>query len=545
VHYPGIELVCDARLSLASDPYLADYRVDGQPVLPPVLALEALAEAASALAGRPLRRATAVTMDLPVMLPAADSGGEILVRVCALADGGKITATLRCAESGLIVDHVRAEFRAVEPAGPGGAASGAQWPGGRAAAGARAAGSRAAGPGMVDGGELYGTVCFQAGRFRRIAGLPELTARSCRALARGPDDRAWFPPARPDAGPGPDGLLLGSPGLNDAVMQALQACVPDRRVWPAACASITFGGAAVVGEVEIRAVAAVRRPAWPSGGPSGGTGGRPSAVPAPALSPDGAGTPQAAELTWDVAAVDSDGRVLVAWQGVRLREAGRLTRAVPWPLALLPAYLESAALRLGLDPDLRITAAAGPPAGRVPQPRLSEPAAAGTAAAGAAAAGAAGVTGRGGAGGAAGLAPPAGPAGGLVLDAGGAPFAACGWALADPRHPVWPTSAAGRAATFSRLCSHLSEPPVASAARLQAAAACLARAGAPADAPVRFERATADGWAILAVSDARLACTVVEVTGLPDPVAIAIMTDSPRPVLRERPVRGGAARRWS
>jgi len=354
---------------------------------------------------------------------------------------------------------------------------------------------------MVDGGELYGTVCFQAGRFRRIAGLPELTARSCRALARGPDDRAWFPPGGADAGPSSDGLLLGSPGLNDAVLQALQACVPDRRVWPAACASITFSGAAAVGEVEIRAVAAVRRAA----GPGGGTGGRPGVVPAPAPSPDGAGTPPAAELTWDVAAVDGDGRVLVEWQGVRLREAGGLPQAAPWPLALLPAYLESAALRLGLDPDLRITAAAGPPAGRVPQPRPSEPAV----------------------------------AAGLVLDAGGAAFAACGWALADPRHPVWPTSDAGRAATFSRLCSHLSEPPVASAARMQAAAACLARAGAPADALVRFERATGDGWAILAVGAAWLACTVVEVAGLPGPVAIAIMTDSPRPVLRGRPVRGG------
>jgi len=523
VHYPGIELVCDARLSLASDPYLADYRVDGQPVLPPVLALEALAEAASALAGRPLRRATAVTMGPPVTLPAADSGGEILVRACALADDGKITATLRCGESGLIVDHVRAEFGDGEPDA---AAFGAEWRGGRAAGDSGATGSRTAGTGMVDGGELYGTVCFQTGRFRRIAGLPELTAQSCRALARGCDDRAWFPPAPPGAQPAPDGLLLGSPGLNDAVMQALQACVPDRRVWPAACASITFSGAAAFGEVEIRAVAAVRRPA----GPAGGTG-----APTPASSRDDAGLPPAAQLTWDVAAVDSIGQVLVAWQGVRLREAGRLPRAGPWPLALLPAYLESSALRLGLDPDLRITATATAPVGSVPQPRRPEPAAAGTA----------GVAGHGGAHGAAGPVPPAGAAEGLVLDAGGAPFAACGWALADPRHPVWPAGDAGRAATFSRLCSHLSEPPVASAARLQAAAACLARAGAPADALVRFERATGDGWAILAVSDAWLASTVVEVTGLPGPVAIAIMTKSPRPVLRGRPVRGGAARRWS
>ena len=138
VHYPGIELVCDARLSLASDPYLADYRVDGRPVLPPALALEALAQAASALAGRPLRRATAVTMGPPVGLPAADSGGAVTIRVCAVADGGKITTTLRSAESGLVVDHVRAVFaaddrpiRARRPAGHGLVAAGGGRDGGR------------------------------------------------------------------------------------------------------------------------------------------------------------------------------------------------------------------------------------------------------------------------------------------------------------------------------------------------------------------------------------------------------------------------------
>jgi enediyne polyketide synthase len=510
VHYPGIELVCDARLSLATDPYLADYRVDGRPVLPPVLALEALAEAASALAGRPLRHATAVTMGPPAGLPAADSGGAVTIRVCAVADGGKITTSLRSAESGPVVDHVRAVFAADEPADPG-------------AAGTATAGPRRAGAALVDGGELYGTVCFQAGRFRRIAGLTELTARSCRALARGPDDRAWFPPGGDGAGPGAGGLLLGSPGLNDALLQALQACVPDRRVWPAAIASVTFSGAAAAGEVEIRAVAAARRPAGPPVAVpvpvtvAGGPAGRGVLVPPPSPSPDADGMAPATELTWDVAAVDGGGAILAAWRGVVLREAGALPRGGPWPLALLPAYLESAALRLGLDPDLRITAAADgparPPGGGagVPPPRPAEPAA----------------------------------AGGLALAAGGAAFAACGWAPADPRHPVWPAGDAGQAATFSRLCSHLSEPPVASAARLQAATACLARAGAPADAPLSFERAAADGWAVLAAGGTRLACTVVEVAGLPGAVAIAIMTDSPRPALRGRPVRGGGARRRS
>jgi enediyne polyketide synthase len=498
VHYPGIELVADARLSLASDPYLADYRVDGRPVLPPALALEALAQAASALAGRPLRHATAVTMDAPVVLPAADSGGEVRIRVCALADGGKITAVLRCADSGLVVDHARAEFRSDEPPerGLAGPAGWAERPD--------------AAPGRADGADLYAATWFQAGQFRRIASLPELSARTGRALARGPDERAWFPPGGDLA---PEGLLLGSPGLNDAVLQVLQACVPDRRAWPAACASVTFSGAAARGEVEIRAIAAARRP--PGAGP-GGAGTPAGLVPAPAPSPDAAVAPPPAELSWDVAAVDGDGRILVAWQGVRLREGAVLPRAVPWPAALLPAYLESAALRLGLDPDLRVSVTAGRPpggpgpAGLVPPPRP------GTAA--------------------------DGPTGGLVLETAGAAGAACGWALADPQHPVWPDSDAGLAAAFSRLCSYLSEPPVASAARLQAAAACLARAGVPAGTPVRFEQATGDGWALLTAAGAWLACTVVEVAGLPCPVAIALMTDVPRPARRARPVRGGPAR---
>jgi hypothetical protein len=299
-------------------------------------------------------------------------------------------------------------------------------------------------------------------------------------------------------------------------MQALQACVPDRRVWLADCASVAFSGVPATGQVEIRAVATAvsssRPPALSRPAVTAGQAG----VPAPAVSPDDL-TAAPAEQAWDVTAADSTGRVLAAWQGVRLREAGQQARTAPWPLALLPVYLERAAIRLGLDPDLRITAAIGASpgpaadslAGLVPPPRASA------------------------------------PGGGLILSAGGAAFAACGWAPADPQRPVWPTDDAGLAATFSRLCSHLSEPPVASAARLQAAAGCLAQAQAPAGAPVIFDRATDDGWALLAVAGARLACAVVEVSGLPGPVAIALMTDPPRPATRSRLGRSALARRRS
>ena len=51
IYYPGVELVVDAELSLPTDPYLADHAVQKQPLLPAVLGLEAMAQAAMALAG--------------------------------------------------------------------------------------------------------------------------------------------------------------------------------------------------------------------------------------------------------------------------------------------------------------------------------------------------------------------------------------------------------------------------------------------------------------------------------------------------------------
>ena len=59
VFRPGAELIAEARICARTDPYLADYLLDGQPVLPPVIGLEAMAEAASALAGRAMRERAA------------------------------------------------------------------------------------------------------------------------------------------------------------------------------------------------------------------------------------------------------------------------------------------------------------------------------------------------------------------------------------------------------------------------------------------------------------------------------------------------------
>ena len=122
VHFPRVELVAEAQVSTRTDPYLADYLLDGRTVLPPAIGLEAMAQAAAALAGRPLRDLANVSMEAPVVLPPGDR--ETTLRVCALLRDDAVETVLRAAGTGFSLDHFRAFFRCV-PARtlPGGRAS--------------------------------------------------------------------------------------------------------------------------------------------------------------------------------------------------------------------------------------------------------------------------------------------------------------------------------------------------------------------------------------------------------------------------------------
>jgi enediyne polyketide synthase len=626
VHYPGIELVAEVRMSLASDPYLGDYRVDGMLVLPPALAIEALAQAASVLAGRPMRRAMTVTLPSPVLIP---SRGDASLRVCAQREGDGIVAALRCADSSYLIDHARAEFScAAEPELTQPAVI---------AAGTSALQPLAAGPsGLVDGAEIYGPVCFQAGRFRRIALLPEVTARSGRALARGTDELPWYPAGSELSG---TGFLLASPGLNDAALQVLQACVPHRRVRPAGCDSVQFSGREAEGPVEIRAVAEPVRAARPAGdsravvipgqpgapaaekddsGAAAGGGpaedglsdaqppagpvsatraaqmtaeeradleiaerrpvGRKSrraarqhetrvrqhetrasraeivpaaghapaaealelaaavqaperaaAVAAPEPEPGQAREPLAGER-WDVEAVDAAGHLLAAWRGVTLHDAGPLPRNAAWPPTLLSVFLERSAAELGLADGLRVTVSCGHPDGPLPDllsviPRPSPPAD-----------GLPTSTGRPGTDRPAGSASPRpahtasvpgiGLLAGFALTLRGPVPVAGGWSAAESGHRT-SQPPAGMAGIYARLRAELGDPAPSLAARLDAIGACLAPLAAVDLAQLTLVRAASDGWVVLALGELRIVSTVVEMSGVPVPVAIALLAGGP------------------
>jgi Polyketide synthase dehydratase len=334
-----------------------------------------------------------------------------------------------------------------------------------------------------------------------VAFLPEVTSRSCRALVRGADDRPWFSaaPGVPAAAGMAAPLVLGSPGLNDAAMHVVQACLPHRRVLPAGFDSLTLAGQPVHGAVQVHA--------------------------------DRGRGPEAG---WNVTAVDAAGRAVLTLTGLRLRDLGPLEHPAPWHPVLLAAALESRGAELGLDPALRVTLRCGQPGpGSEPPPGGSPwmDASAGT-----------------------------GPLAGFELSVRASMPVACHWETASPGYTAgWPADVAvladvpdpadvphpadipvpaspvppdaslavAYATSLDDLARQLrdaAELPDTAAARLRAITACLAAAGWAAGAPLTLAQARDTDWVQVQAGAATVACTVARIDGVPRPVVIALAT---------------------
>ncbi len=212
VHYPGLELVADTRLSRGSDPYLDDHVIDGETVMPGVMLLEAMTAVASALRdGEPPEAIRDVQFLRSVVLaPRAD----VTLRVAALRTAkGVIECVVRSANDGFASIVCRAQLLFS--------------PGQATAAPTRITFDRptqapqAAAP-------FYGPLFFNAGRFQRLDSYTRLSAFELSASFSAPSEEnaQWF------GGYQPQTLLLGDPAVRDAGLHALQAGVPQRRVIP-------------------------------------------------------------------------------------------------------------------------------------------------------------------------------------------------------------------------------------------------------------------------------------------------------------------------
>ncbi|NUS65703.1 MAG: SDR family NAD(P)-dependent oxidoreductase [Saccharothrix sp.] len=286
---PGVESVLRAGLSPGTDPYLDDHRVDGTPVLPAVVGLEAMAQAVAAITGA---AGTWSFERVALTAPIAVGGrGTRTLQVAALARdrGDGVDVALRDDADGYGAVRFSAESRdATSPPAP-----------------------VAVPPPPVrtdDRHPFYGPLLFHTGRFRRLVRYDHLTAFEVRAWIHADDRARWFSDFHSGR------LLLGDPGAHDASVHVLLACLPHRKALPVGADRVTVWrrpeGLLRVHAVETR------------------------------HTDD--------EYWFDVDLVDPDGEAVSRWEGLRLRAVGPRPWPGPMPMPLVGPWLGRRLSELGL-----------------------------------------------------------------------------------------------------------------------------------------------------------------------------------------------------
>jgi len=296
---PEVEAVLDAELDLGSDPYLDDHRIGGTPVLPAVVGLEAMAQAIAVTGrGDGPWSFTGLRLNTPVSVAERQS---TTMRVAALDDADGVRLVVRDGSDSFSSDRFTA--RAV-PAIPAPEGKGWEGPG----AGERPLGERH---------PFYGPLFFHTGRFERVRDYPLLTAFRVRALLDG-TDAEWFSSFHPGE------LLLGDPGVHDAAVHALLACVPHRQALPVGADRVTVW----------------RRPS-----------GR-------CLVEAAEREHRGLEYVFDVDVRDARGPV-ARWEGLRLRAVGARAWPRPLPVELVGPLLSRLLAEHEVAPAVELVAAPG------------------------------------------------------------------------------------------------------------------------------------------------------------------------------------------
>ena len=473
VRYHGVELVVETDLNAGTDPYLADHLLDGNLLFPAVLGMEAMAQVTAALTGwTEAPTITGAEFARPIVVP---PDGSTTIRIAAVRTGDDtVEVVIQSAETAFAVDHFRARLHRRD----GDPAPGA--------------------PEQVDDGlppvpldpatDMYGDLLFQGGRFQRLRGYRRSAARDVDAIVEALPQTQWF------AGFLPGELLLGDPGVRDALMHGNQVCVPDATLLPVRVDEIRPGGARTAGG-ELRFCATER-------------------------SRDGD------TYVYDIALRDGSGAVVERWSGLHLRAVRKNDGRGPWSPVLLGSYLERglgdlAGIRAAVvvEPDdpgdesddhlatrrRRTARAAGRTLGRpVPvryradgRPELDGDRAL-SAAHGA----------------------------GLTLCVTGAGPLACDLEPATPRPAGhWPQLLGRHHAVAGRIAEASGEPFDVAATRVWAAIECLRKAGRSADAPLTLGSAGRTGWVLLVSGATRIGVLSTTVHGNDTPLVFAVLAE--------------------
>ncbi|WP_045743732.1 SDR family NAD(P)-dependent oxidoreductase [Actinoplanes rectilineatus] len=468
VRYHGVELVCEVELNVGTDLYLADHDLDGNLLFPAVFGMEAMVQVAAATTGLDrlpvIERAEFLR---PIIIA---PHGRARIRVAAVVTGDDtVEVAIRSADTGYAADHFTARLTFGATAVPDGPPE--------------QAGDDLPVVDLDPATDLYDAILFQGRRFQRLGRYHVAAARHVDAELHTGTPAPWF------ASFVPDQLMLGDPGIRDALMHGNQVCVPDATLLPVGVDRIHPGGEKLAAAQGLRYCATER-------------------------SRDG-------DLyVYDVALRSESGEVLERWEGLRLRAVRKQDPAGPWTPALLGPYLERTAEELlgvpvatTVQPDggrsrRGATRLAASRTFRAPvelryradgRPEYGD----GTVSA----AHAAGLT---------------------LFTAAAGPLGCDLETVVERDAGTWTGLLAGHDGVAALIARTTGESTDQAATRVWSALECLRKAGRPLDGPLTVLPAGRDRWITLRAGDLTVATFATGVRGVPRPVVVAVLAGSGR-----------------
>jgi enediyne polyketide synthase len=486
VYYPGIELVADAGVSMDTDPYLDDHVFQNERLLPAVIGLEAMAQAAAALLEidePPVLEE--VHFNRPILVPPHE---PLMLRVAALKrQAGQVEVVLRSERTAFQVNH----FQAKCSVGPPTHVTDSELTCDVVEEGHNAVGTESACVALDPARELYGGLLFQSGRFRRLRGYHYLRATECVAEIAPAEATEWFGRYLPDR------LLLGDPAARDAAIHAIQACIPHATLLPSGIDRCVLVAAQASGPRFMHAREVARE---------GDT------------------------FVYNIEITGAGREVRERWEGLRLRRVSQAKWRGAWPEPLLGPYLErkvsdlipgskvsitvernGAARKRHECSDQAIQTALGRHSAVLRRPDGKPTVACGCAVS-------------------------AAHTGDLTLGVAGPGPLGCDLELVVKRPASMWQDLLGveRFRLADIMAQEADEDWQIAATRAWAAAECLKKAGAAGNVPVMLTRSCQDGWVLLSAGQLSIATLAESVRGVNEPLVLAVLA-------RRQEENGGAS----
>ncbi|WP_412543685.1 type I polyketide synthase [Longispora sp. K20-0274] len=475
IRYHGVELVTEVDLNAGTDLYLADHLLDGNLLFPAVFGMEAMAQVTAAVTGRTAAPVIEQAEFLrPIVIP---PDGSTTVRIAAVVtDDDTVEVVIHSAETGFAAEHFRARLRLDVP--PPAAGSPDQI---------------AEGLPLVPldpAADLYGDTLFQGGRFQRLRRYHRAAARDVDADVEAIADTNWFASFLPAQ------LLLGDPGVRDALMHGNQVCVPDATLLPQGIERVHPAGERMSGTEELRYCATER-------GRDGDT------------------------YVYDIALRDAAGTVVERWDGLRLRAVRKKDGRGPWVAPLVGPYLERT---IGDLLGTRVAVAVEPdePGARRGRDHVARRRARTAIAAGRALGVATDVRYR----------PDGRPeidgdrvvsaahGAGVTLSVAGTGVLGCDVETVVARSEAdWAGLLAGHAELARQVAGATGEGADTAGTRVWAAVECLQKAGRPQQGPLALSSADRDAWTVFTSGELRIAVLATTLRDVAEPVVFAILTE--------------------